>query len=268
MSARATGTVRTPSGWPVDGARVTLIDPAGGQLGRTMSDAEGAFALDGIAPGVATLLVSAPGHEPAARMATIAPGATDLGVVQLVRTGVAEHPAPGIWTVDVTHSSIEAKARHFGLSSVRGGFEDFGGVITVREPFEQSSTHVQIAARSVSTRNNARDEHLRSPDFLDVQRFPYITYTSDRVERQGEDWLVRGRLTMAGTTRPTDLTMTYHGSGPDPWGGTRAGFSATTVLRREDFDMRWNQAVALGIDALGTTLTVDIEIEAVLQQDG
>lgn len=265
MTTTAHGRVTTHDGWPIPGARVTLIDPVGAQMATAPAGVDGSFELAGLVPGAATMLVAAPGHEPAVRSVTVPDGPWSVGAVTLARTGATALPPAGIWAIDPTHSSVHAQARHLGLSTIRGGFEDFAGIITVDEHFERSSTQVQIQAASINTGNATRDGHLRSGDFLDVEHFPQLTYASDRVERRGAELVVVGELTMLGVARPVNLTMTYQGSGPDPWGGTRAGFSATTMLHRADFAMNWNQAVGLGIDALGTSLRIAIEVEAVLQ---
>lgn len=124
---------------------------------------------------------------------------------------------------------------------------------------------VDIVAASIETGNTQRDAHLRSPDFLDIERYPTLRFESDEVERGAAGWLLPGRLTLVGTTRPVELHLSCLGSGPDPWGRTRAAFTATTELRRQDFHLNWNQAVGAGIAVFGTTLRVTIDLEAVLQ---
>ncbi len=109
-----------------------------------------------------------------------------------------------------------------------------------------------------------RDGHLKSPDFLDVEQYPEITYRSTGLEATGTDrWTLHGDLHLHGHTRPVDLDLTYLGTGPDPWGGTRAAFRATTELHREDFAMNYNQVLQAGIAAIGTTLKIQLDIQAV-----
>ena len=121
-----------------------------------------------------------------------------------------------------------------------------------------------IRAASIDTGNGMRDGHLRSPDFLDVETYPEITYRSTGLTPAGPDrWTVHGELTLHGVARPVDLDLAYLGTGADPWGGTRAAFRATTELRREDFAMNYNQVVQAGIAAIGTTLKVELDIQAV-----
>jgi polyisoprenoid-binding protein YceI len=121
-----------------------------------------------------------------------------------------------------------------------------------------------MEADSVDTGNKDRDDHLRSADFLDVARFPEIEYAGTGVTPSGgERWAVDGELTLRGVTRRVRLDLSYLGSGPDPFGGTRAAFRATTELHRDDFEVSWNQAFGAGILAVGTTLQVELDIEAV-----
>ena len=262
----ATGRVTTGQGWPVAGATVTVLGLDGRQLGRTVADDEGLFALPGLPAGPATMLVAAPAHDPQATTVVV-PGGTEwrVGGLRLTRSGSTDVPAPGVWVLDTAHSTISARAHHLGLATVTGRFTDFAGAVTVADDVTRSSVDVEIRAASIETGNAQRDAHLRSPDFLDVEHHPALRFTSDRIVRGGADWLLPGQLTLAGTTRPVELQLSYLGSGPDPWGGTRAAFTASTELRRQDFQLNWNQAVGVGIAVFGTTLRVSIDVEAVLQ---
>jgi polyisoprenoid-binding protein YceI len=172
-------------------------------------------------------------------------------------------PAPGHWAIDTSHSSVEASVRHLGLSKVRGSFRSFTGGIDVAERPEDSSVQVSIDAGSVDTREPARDEHLRSPDFLDVAGHPTIDFRSTRVTGAGERWKVEGELTLRGTTRPVTLDVTFEGVENDPWGGSRAAFSATTELEREAFGLTWNQVLESGGLLVGKKVRIDLEIEVV-----
>lgn len=260
------GTVTTADAWPLPGATVTVLGSDGVPQGHASTDADGSFQITGLTAGPATFIVAAPAHDPNAMAVNIPDSARwEMGTVTLVRTGAGLVPPPGIWVIDSEHSSVRARAHHLGFGGVSGGFEEFGGMIVVDERIETSRVDVQLRAASIYTANAQRDAHLRSADFLDVDRFPTLSYTSSSVTRHGDGWLVHGSLNLRGVNRLVDLQMSYLGSGPDPWGGTRAGFKATAQLRRQDFDMNWNQAVSAGIDALGTTLRITIDIEAVLQ---
>ncbi len=264
-----TGTVLGRDGEPLEAATVTLVDGTGRQLGRAAVDAAGRFAVPVPAPGTATatatVIVAAPGCVPVARTAATGPAGTDLGLLVLSRPGDSATPRPGRWVIDPAHSTIEVTARHLALSTVHGRFRDFSGEIVVAEPLEGSRCEARIDAASIDTANDQRDAHLRSADFLDVGRFPEIRYTGTAFEPAGPGrWTVHGRLDLAGTARDVPLELRYGGTRPDPWGGVRAGFTATARLDREDFRMNWNQAVELGLSLVGTHLLVELEIQAVL----
>ncbi|GAA1834302.1 YceI family protein [Microlunatus capsulatus] len=262
----AHGRVVTPEGWPVAGATVTLLGGDGGQLGRATAGDDGRFTLDGLPAGPGTMLVAAPAHEPKALTVVVPAGPSwSVGELRLSRRGGTDLPTPGLYVIDTAHSTVAAKAHHLGLATVTGRFTEFAGAITVDPDVARSRVDAEIVAASIETGNAQRDAHLRSADFLDVERFPTLRFEADRVERGGAGWVLPGRLTLVGTTRPVQLDLAYLGSGPDPWGGTRAAFSATTELRRQDFQLNWNQAVGVGIAVFGTTLRVTIDVEAVLQ---
>ncbi|MER5501703.1 MULTISPECIES: YceI family protein [unclassified Streptomyces] len=258
--------VRTRDGWAVQHAVVTVTDMTGAQVLRATADEDGAVRTDTpFQAGAYTVIVTAIGYAPAASTALVtASGRVEAGTVVLARQGGVELPPPGTWSLDPAHSSVGASAQHLGISSVRGRFTDFSGRIEISKDVEQSRVEAVIGAASIDTGNGMRDKHLRSPDFLDVDRFPEITYRSNGLSPVGPDrWLVHGELSLHGVVRPVDLHLSYLGTGPDPWGGVRAAFSATAELHREDFAMNYNQVVRAGISAIGTTLRVDLDIQAV-----
>ena len=172
-------------------------------------------------------------------------------------------PVAGTYTIDPSHSSVEFKVRHLGLSKVRGGFSSFSGEVVVGEHAEQSSVHVSIDAGSFSTGNDDRDSHVRSPDFLDVEQHPTLTYTSSSVRQQGHDWVVEGELDVHGQVRPVALAVEFEGATTDPWGNDRIAFSATTEIDRDDFGLTWNQALEAGGVVIGKSVTISIEVQAV-----
>lgn len=261
------GKVRTKDGWAIREAAVTLTDTAGSQILRAETAEDGSVAAgDPLAAGAYTVIVTAPGYAPAAATALVGPsGIADVGTVVLDRTGGSELPPPGTWSIDPAHSSIGVVARHLGLSSVHGRFAAFGGRIEVAKGnVEASSVAATIEAASIDTGNSMRDEHLRSADFLNVEAHPLITYIGTWVTPSGGDqWTVHGELTMNAISRPVNLDLVYLGTGPDPWGGRRAAFRATTELKRADFAMNYNQIVQAGIAAIGATLRVELDIQAV-----
>ncbi|MER6403138.1 YceI family protein [Streptomyces viridosporus] len=263
-----TARIRTRDGWAVSHAVVTVVDATGTQVLRTEADAEGAVRdATALAPGAYTVVVTAVGYAPAAASALVTGGGgrAEVGTVTLARQGGTELPPPGPWTVDPAHSSVAAVARHLGISSVRGRFTDFSAALEIA-PDDVAGSRVEavIRAASIDTGNGVRDTHLRSADFLDAERHPEITYRSTGLTGAGSDrWTVHGELTMRGVARPVDLDLAYLGTGPDPWGGTRAAFRATAELRREDFAMNYNQVLQAGIAAIGTTLRVELDVQAV-----
>ncbi|MFI5828166.1 YceI family protein [Streptomyces sp. NPDC051578] len=262
LSAR----IRTRDGWAVSHAVVTVTDMTGTQVVRAEADGEGAVHdATALAPGAYTVIVTAVGYAPTASSAIVtAGGRADVGSVVLARQGGAELPPPGPWTIDPAHSSVAAVAQHLGISSVHGRFTEFAGRIEIAPEVSASRVEAVIEAASIDTGNGMRDGHLKSPDFLDVEAYPAITYRSTGLSAAGSDrWTVHGDLTLRGVVRPVDLDLAYLGTGADPWGGTRAAFRATAELRREDFAMNYNQVVQAGIAAIGATLRVELDIQAV-----
>ncbi|MFJ3494872.1 YceI family protein [Streptomyces sp. NPDC086091] len=262
-----TARIRTRDGWAVGHAVVTLTDASGAQVLRAEADPEGAVHdSTALAPGAYTVIVTAVGHAPAAASALVtASGRAEVGTVTLARQGGTELPPPGRWTVDPAHSTVGAVARHLGISSVRGRFTGFAATVDIAEgDVGRSRMEAVIRADSIDTGNEARDAHLRSADFLDVAAHPEITYRSTGLTAAGPDrWTVHGELALRGIVRPVDLDLALLGSGDDPWGGTRVAFRATAELRREDFAMHYNQVLQAGIAAIGTTLRVELDIQAV-----
>lgn len=258
--------IRTRDGWAVPHAVVTVTDMTGTQVLRATTDGEGVV-RDGtpLAAGPYTVIVTAVGYAPVASTALVtASGRAEVGNVVLARQGGTELPPPGPWAIDPAHSTVGAVAQHLGITSVHGRFTEFGGRIEIAEDVEKSRVEAVIKSASIDTGNGMRDGHLKSPDFLDVEQYPEITYRSNGLTPSGTDrWTVHGELGMHGVVRPVDLDLSYLGTGADPWGGTRAAFRATAELRREDFAMNYNQVVQAGISAIGTTLRVSLDIQAV-----
>jgi polyisoprenoid-binding protein YceI len=187
-----------------------------------------------------------------------------LGVAMPTRTiaGLLV-PAVGTWVIDPDASRVEFWVRHLGVAKVHGRFADFAGVIDIAEAPEESTVSVDIAAASVDTRLAARDEHLRSADFLDVSRHPRLTFRSTSVVPNGLQWKVAGDLALHGVVRPVVLAVDFLGAHTDADERDRALFTATTVIEREEFGLTWNQALDAGGVVIGRTVTIEIEVEAV-----
>ena len=168
------------------------------------------------------------------------------------------------WDFDLTHSSVNFHVRHLMVSKVRGSFHKWGGTLELDDSdLTNSRLDVTIEAASVDTKEDKRDAHLRSPDFLDVANHPNITFKSSKIEKDGEGYKVFGDITIHGVTKPVVLEVEGGGQVKDPWGGTRTGFSAKARLNRKDFGLTWNLALEAGGFVVGDKLEISIEIEAV-----
>jgi polyisoprenoid-binding protein YceI len=173
---------------------------------------------------------------------------------------------PGTWAIDPSHSSIEFVARHLMVTKVRGRFGGLDGAVTIAADPLQSSVHAQVDANSVDSGDAKRDEHLRSADFFDVERYPTIEFQSTGVEERGDGrYTLVGDLTVHGVTKSVRWDLEFDGTVQDPWGGTRAGFSATTEVNRKDWGLEWNVALETGGFVVSEKVRLNIEIEAVKQ---
>ncbi len=180
---------------------------------------------------------------------------------------VATLPQAGTWNIDPAHSSVEFVARHLVVSKVKGRFSAFAGTINVGSA-DSSGAKVEatIQAASVDTHDEQRDTHLRSADFFDVENHPTITFVSTAVRPDGDDFEVEGDLTIRGVTRSVAMRLEYNGTSADPWGGTRAGFSAATEVNRRDFGLSFDVKLDTGGALVGEKIKINLEVEAVLQQ--
>ncbi|MCU4185454.1 YceI family protein [Acidiferrimicrobium sp. IK] len=172
----------------------------------------------------------------------------------------------GTWTIDPAHSEVSFSVRHLMVSKVKGTFDTFEGTITVAEDPLASSVTAEIDVTSINTREENRDNHLRSPDFFEADKHPKITFKSTSVTPKGSDYAVTGDLTIKGTTRPVTLDLEFNGVSGDPWGGTRAGFTATTEINRNDFGIDISMPLDGGGVVVGEKIKITLEIEAVLAQ--
>jgi polyisoprenoid-binding protein YceI len=174
-------------------------------------------------------------------------------------------PAPGEWAIDVSHTEVGFSVRHLGLAKVRGRFQAFEGTVHVAERPEDSSVEVAIEAASINSRDEARDNHLRSADFFDAETFPHLTFRSTGVRPQADHWLVDGELTIKDITLPVVLEAAFEGIATDPWGGNRAAFSASTEIDREDWGLTWNAALESGGFLVGKKVRIELEVELALK---
>jgi polyisoprenoid-binding protein YceI len=177
------------------------------------------------------------------------------------------------WKLDPAHSQVEFSVKHMMFTKVRGRFADVDGTIhlDVENP-SASTVEVDIDAASIDTRVQDRDTHLRSGDFLDVENHPKLTFRSKRIEgstvaEPGASFKVIGDLTIRGVTKEVTLDARFEGTGTDPWGATRAGFSASTRLDRRDFELTWNQALETGGVLVGHDVKIELQVQAVQEQE-
>jgi polyisoprenoid-binding protein YceI len=168
------------------------------------------------------------------------------------------------WSVDPTHTHIEFAVRHLMISTVKGRFAEFSGVVQL-DPADltTASLDVTIDVASLDTRVADRDNHLRSADFFDAATHPTITYVSRKVVPQGDEYRVIGDLTIRGVTREVPLAVSLEGQAKDPWGNQRMAFAATTKINRADFGLTWNAALEAGGVVVGEEVKISIDVELI-----
>jgi polyisoprenoid-binding protein YceI len=177
-------------------------------------------------------------------------------------------PEVGVWEIDPSHQAFEFIARHL-MAKVRGRFPGVQGAATIAERPEDSTLEIEIDANSVDTKDETRDAHMRSDDFFGVEEHPTISFRSTGVRKgDGEnDWKVDGDLSIKGNTRPVTVDLEFLGSGLDPWGNQRIGFSGVVPeVDREQWGLVWNSPLETGGFLLGKTVRLEIEAELIRKQ--
>ena len=177
-------------------------------------------------------------------------------------------PTLRTWNIDAAHTTVEFAVKHMMFTTVRGRFKAVSGTILVDEANpDRSKVEVEIDASTIDTGVTDRDAHLRSADFLDVQNHPQITFRSTKVEgahkAAGDRFKVSGELSIRGKAIPVTLDASFEGSGKDPWGNEKAGFSAKTEIDRRQWGLTWNQALETGGILVGNTVKIEIEAQSV-----
>jgi polyisoprenoid-binding protein YceI len=192
------------------------------------------------------------------------PAVVNVGA-QTAATKVAYAPIPsGDYKLDPAHSLIGFAVRHLEINWVEGRFKEFEGTIHYDDK-DVTKSLVEFSAKvaSVDTEIEARDKHLRTADFFEVEKFPTMTFKSTRVERKGKDaYVLHGDLTLKGVTKPVALPFTIKGAVKDPWGNTRFGIAGETKINRRDFGVNYGNAFAGGLD-VGNEVTISLQLEAV-----
>ena len=171
------------------------------------------------------------------------------------------------WTIDSAHTEIDFSVRHMMITNVRGQFQKFSGTIEFNETNPANSkVDVQISVASVNTKDEKRDAHLKSADFFDVEKYPYITFQGTRIDVKDKTYaVVYGDLSMHGITHEVALDVDFNGMAKSPWGSTSAGFSAKTELNRKEWGLIWNVALETGGFLVGDDIKIAIESEIVKQ---
>ena len=173
----------------------------------------------------------------------------------------------GTWTADVVHSDVSFKVRHMAVGKARGSFALKSATLVVDENGAHSVT-AEIDAASVDTKQEQRDAHVRSADFLDVENHPVLTFVSTGIKSQdGDDFVLNGDLTIRGTTQPVELAVEFLGETVDAYGGTRAGFSAKTSISRKSYGVSFEAAFGAGNAVVADKVEIDLELEFVRNAD-
>lgn len=172
---------------------------------------------------------------------------------------------PGTWNVDPSHSTVGFVARHLMITKVRGRFTDFSGAVEVAPDPLQSTVRATVNLASITTGDQGRDAHLRSADFFDADGggSPAMTFVSTGVKDDDGDYVLFGDLTVKGVTHQVEFALEFDGVAADPWGGTRAAFTAETEIDRREFGLVWNVALETGGVLVGDKVKVQLDIQAV-----
>ncbi|MFF0793031.1 YceI family protein [Streptomyces spiralis] len=254
-----------PMGQPMGGAEVTVTALDSHRvLARGTTDPYGLF-MATLPPGSYSVMAAAEGLTPARKNVDIAAGVVlSPARIALLPARQLELPAPGTWLFDPPHTAIRFIAKHVGMAHVHGRFTRFDGGIRVAPDMADSQVSVRIDASSITTGNRTRDNHLRSADFLDVKRYPYIDFVSNRfVYRGGSKWTLHGTLTMHGTSRSVGLDTTYLGTVNGGYEQElRCAALAKAELHREDFTLNWRSMLARGIAVVGPTVQLELDVQA------
>lgn len=169
-----------------------------------------------------------------------------------------------VWKLDPSHTTVEFSARHLMITTVKGRIADVEGTVTMNGSTPETAVvEATLKAASIDTRTEQRDQHLRSADFLDAENFPAVTFTSTTIGGTKEQFTMHGDLTIRGTTKPVTLDVTYEGTGKDPWGGERMGFSAAGKIDRRDFGLTYNQALEAGGVLVSNEIKIHIDAQLV-----
>jgi len=169
---------------------------------------------------------------------------------------------PGTWNVDPSHSGLNFSVKHLMVSKVRGRFGSFTGTLEVASDPLQSSVTATANVDSITTGDQGRDDHLKSADFFDAATFPTIEFKSTKIEADGDDFVLFADLTIRGVTKNVKFKLEFEGVGKDPWGNTKAGFTAEAEINRKDWGLEWNAALETGGVLVGEKVKLQLDIQA------
>jgi polyisoprenoid-binding protein YceI len=169
------------------------------------------------------------------------------------------------WAIDPVHSSVEFAVRHLMITTVKGRFTDVQGTVVLDDANPAAANaEITVGVASIDTRDAQRDAHLRSADFFEAEAHPTLTFRSKRAGNlSGDHFTLVGDLTIHGVTREVTLDVTSEGRSKDPWGGERAGYSATTKIKRSDFGLTWNQLLETGGLAVSDDVKITLDVQLV-----
>ena len=181
----------------------------------------------------------------------------------VTEVATSNQPAAGIYNVDAVHSTVGFVARHLVASKVRGRFTDFTGTITIGDTPETSSVEATVQAASITTDNEMRDAHLKSPDFLEFETYPALTLKSTKVSAKGDDYEVVADLTIKGITKSITFDLEYLGTGPSMTPGVSVtGFEAHAEFDRRDFGVSFGSTLENGTLVVGNKIVIELAVEA------
>jgi polyisoprenoid-binding protein YceI len=174
-----------------------------------------------------------------------------------------------IYDIDSSHSTVEFKVRHLGFSKVTGRFTKFSGAVEMDgDDLSTLTADLTVDVASITTGDDKRDEHLRSADFFEIERFPELTFRADEVSSVSDDaFTLDGELSMHGVSKRVQIKGEFLGTATDPWGGSRVGFQGSTKLNRKDYGLKWNQTLETGGVLVGETVEISLDIQAVRRSE-
>jgi len=192
---------------------------------------------------------------------------TKLIIVAMIVFAMGTAQAAEKYAFDTAHSHIGFKVRHLVISKTKGAFGDFKGTLNyVPEDVAKSSINVEIQVASIDTDNEDRDNHLKSPDFFDVAKFPVITFKSEKIEKRGDGYVATGKFKIKDVEKTIELPFEITGSVTDPWGNKRIGVEGEITIDRTEYGLTWNKALETGGVVVGTDVEIELSVEFIAEK--